>query len=118
MYQKSFDNIIRKLLNAELPHLKLPAVVLASVVTVRELPETFEQKVVYDDETGISRTGRITSHWQEYTLTVLDRFGNPDESFPPLPRVRSEKQFPAGSKVAVGLLYGELNPVIIGEALV
>ena len=49
-------------------------------------------------------------------LTVLDRFGNPDPDYPPIPQVRSRKQFQQGTVVAAALPYGELTPSIIGEA--
>ena len=55
-----------------------------------------------------------TAHWNEYTLTVVDRWGNEDESFPPLPGVRSKGQYKAGAFVAVAMAYGD-SPAIIGE---
>ena len=51
----------------------------------------------------------------QYKITVLDRFGNPDEAFPPLPEIKSRKQFQEGSIVAAAFLYGELVPALIGE---
>ena len=70
--------------------------------------------VIHNDETGSSYKGHITAHWNEYTLTVVDRFGNVDETFPALPGVRSKAQYKAGAVVAVALAYGD-SPAIIGE---
>ena len=53
--------------------------------------------------------------WYEYKLTVLDRFGNPDEAFPTLPEIKSRKQLREGAVAAVAFLYGELAPALIGE---
>ena len=52
----------------------------------------------------------IVAHWYEYTLRVVDRFGNLDAKFPELPSVRSKKQFQRGATVTIGLAYGDLSP--------
>lgn len=92
------------------------AVVYATVSKATQLGETFnlEDLVIHNDETGSSFKGHITAHWNEYTLTVVDRWGNEDESFPPLPGVRSKGQYKAGAFVAVAMAYGD-SPAIIGE---
>ena len=97
-------------------HAKSPAVVYATVSKATQLGETFdlEDLVIHNDETGSSFKGHITAHWNEYTLTVVDRWGNEDESFPPLPGVRSKGQYKAGAFVAVAMAYGD-SPAIIGE---
>ena len=77
-------------------------------------PFDLEDLVIHNDETGSSFKGHITAHWNEYTLTVVDRWGNEDESFPPLPGVRSKGQYKAGAFVAVAMAYGD-SPAIIGE---
>ena len=88
----------------------------ATVSKATQLGETFdlEDLVIHNDETGSSFKGHITAHWNEYTLTVVDRWGNEDESFPPLPGVRSKGQYKAGAFVAVAMAYGD-SPAIIGE---
>ena len=48
------------------------------------------------------------------TLTVVDRFGNVDETFPAHPGGRTKAQYKAGAVVAVALAYGD-SPAIIGE---
>lgn len=90
--------------------------VYATVSKATQLGETFdlEDLVIHNDETGSSFKGHITAHWNEYTLTVVDRWGNEDESFPPLPGVRSKGQYKAGAFVAVAMAYGD-SPAIIGE---
>ena len=92
------------------------SVVYATVSKATQLGETFdlEDLVIHNDETGSSFKGHITAHWNEYTLTVVDRWGNEDESFPPLPGVRSKGQYKAGAFVAVAMAYGD-SPAIIGE---
>ena len=108
--------VAKKLIAQEYPHVKLPAVVYATVSKAAQLGETFEleELVIHNDETGSSYKGLITAHWNEYTLTVVDRFGNVDETFPALPGVRSKAQYKAGAVVAVALAYGD-SPAIIGE---
>lgn len=102
---------------ADYPHAKLPAVVYASVATVKRLDQyEIRDLVIYNDEHSTSRyRGHIVAYWYEYELTVLDRFGNPDKEYPPLPQIKSKKQFQQGAVVAVALPYGELAPSIIGE---
>lgn len=85
---------VDKIIAEDYPHLKLPAVVYATVM-------------------GQKSAGA----WNEYTLAVLDRFGNRDESFPTIPGVMSKLGFEAGATVAVALVYGDLTPVIIGEVV-
>ena len=119
MLEQMVKAVVDKTIAADYPHLRLPAVVDASVSSARELPETFEVKelVIYNDDSGGSYRGHIVAHWHEYTLAVLDRFGNKDESFPPIPGIKSKIQFQAGALVAVALSYGELSPAIIGEVV-
>ena len=116
MLEKMIQTVARKIIAQEYPHAKSPAVVYATVSKATQLGETFdlEDLVIHNDETGSSFKGHITAHWNEYTLTVVDRWGNEDESFPPLPGVRSKGQYKAGAFVAVAMAYGD-SPAIIGE---
>lgn len=84
--------------------------------TVKKL-DTYELKdlVIYNEDAGTRFRARIEAYWYEYKLTVLDRFGNPDQRFPALPQIKSKKQFQQGAAVVVALPYGELVPSIIGE---
>ena len=92
MLEEMVRAVIKKTAAADYPHMKLPAVVYARVVSVRP-----------------------AGSWLEYRLTVLDRFGNPDGTFPSLPQVRSKKRFQEGTIISIALPYGELAPVILEE---
>ena len=98
MLEQMMRAVARKIIAQEYPHAKNPAVVYATVSKATQLGETFdlEDLVIHNDETGSSFKGHITAHWNEYTLTVVDRWGDEDESFPPLPGVRSKGQYKAG----------------------
>lgn len=116
MLEEMVKAVVNKLIAEEYPHVKLPAVVYATVTQAKQLGETFEIKelTICNDESGGSYKGHIVAHWNEYTLAVVDRFGNADETFPALPGVRSRAQYKAGALVAVALAYGD-TPAIIGE---
>lgn len=116
MLEQMVKAVVRKFIAQEYPHAKSPAVVYATVSKATRLDETFEleELVIHNDETGGSFRGHITAHWNEYTLTVVDRWGSKDESFPPLPGVRSKAQYKTGAFVAVAMAYGDA-PAIIGE---
>ena len=116
MLEEMVKAIIKKSIAADYPHLKLPTVVFASISSATKLDAyDVEELVIHNDETGSSFKGHITANWYEYTLTVLDRFGNPDANYPALPGIKSKKQFKPGALVAISLPYGDLNPAIIGE---
>lgn len=83
---------VSKIIAEDYPHLKLPAVVYAAITQRDSVGE-----------------------WCQYTLAVLDRFGNRDGRFPAIPGVMSKMSFRIGDTVAVALAYGDLSPVIIGE---
>lgn len=110
---------VAKLIPQDYPHLKEPAVMYATITGARKLEETYEldDLVIYNDESGGSYKGHIVAHWYEYTLRVVDRFGNLDAKFPELPSVRSKKQFQKGATVSIGLAYGDLSPTIIEEVI-
>ena len=104
MLEEMVKSIINKTLETDFPHLVLPAVVYATVTAAKKLPETYEVNELV-----------IVAPWWEYTLEVIDRFGNRDEDVPILPGIKSKKQFEAGATVAVAMAYGDLAPAIIGE---
>lgn len=111
--------VVEDVLKQSYTHLVTPAVLLARVSSVKELTDTYEvEKLdIHNDGGGGSYRGRIVGRWQEYTLTVVDRFGNEDSSFPPLPNVRSRIPLQAGVLAAIALPFGDLTPVIIGEVV-
>lgn len=117
MLEEMVKSIINKTLETDFPYLVLPAVVYATVTAAKKLPETYEvnELVIYNDETGGNYRGHIVAPWWEYTLEVIDRFGNRDEDVPILPGIKSKKQFKTGATVAVAMAYGDLTPAIIGE---
>jgi len=86
--------IIKKVLAQEYPHTALPSIVYASVASVSD-----------------------RGTYYEYTLTVLDRFGEADGDYPPLPGVRARESYEAGTAVLVAFPYGEISPQIIGEVI-
>ncbi len=107
---------IEKKLSTDYSHLKLPAITYAKISSAQKLDAfQWEELVIHNDDTGNSFQGHIEVHWYEYTLTVLNRFGSPDMTYPVLPRIRSRKQFQEGAIVAAAFPYGELTPSIIGE---
>lgn len=116
MLEKMMQAVARKIIAQEYPHAKSPSVVYATVSTATQLAETFELNnlVIYNEAKGEVFPGRITAFWNEYTLVVVDRWGNRDESFPALPGVRSKAQYKVGAVVAVAMAYGD-SPAIIGE---
>ena len=89
MLEEMVKSIINKTLETDFPHLVLPAVVYATVTAAKKLPETYEvnELVIYNDETGGSYRGHIVAPWWEYTLEVINRFGNRDEDVPILPGI-------------------------------
>ena len=117
MLEEMVKAVVNKVIAQDYAFLKTPAVLYAVVTKAAKLGETFDCKdlVIHNDETGTSYRGHITANWYEYTLTVLDRFGNPDDDFPTIPGIKSKSQFKAGAVVAVALPYGDLTPSIIGE---
>lgn len=120
---KQLEQFVKKVvvdvLQQSYTHLVMPSVLLARVSSVKELPDTYEiQKLdIYSDENNSSYRGHIVGRWREYTLAVVDRFGNEDSGFPPLPGVCSKIQLQAGALAAIALPFGDLTPVIIGEVV-
>ncbi len=111
---------ITRIFAVDYPHLKLPAVVYATVIRAQELAETYEVKELRITDEDYDRTfnAHFRAHWYEYTLRVIDRFGNIDDTFPALPGIRSKIQLEAGATVAIGLAHGDVEPVIIGEVII
>lgn len=116
MLAEMIKAVIKKTIATDYPHLRLPAAALAKIDSVRKLdPYEIEDLTFYDDDEGKSCQGHMEASWYEYKLTILDRFGNPDEAFPALPEIKSRKQLREGAVAAVAFLYGELAPALIGE---
>lgn len=92
--EKAVKVAVRKQLAVEYPHLELPAAMLAEV-------------------TQLQLTGDV----YEYNLKILGKDGIPDTRFPEVPGVKSRVNVLVGSTVAVLLLYGDLNPIIVCEVV-
>lgn len=95
---------IKDLIATDYPHLVNPAVVHAQITSEKQIEVT-------NEKTGDRET------WNEYTLAILDCFGNIDNKFPPIPRVRSKQGFKRRSVVSVAFAYGDIAPTIIEEIL-
>lgn len=117
--EQVIKNVIKRVLVEDYPHLKLPAVVYATVIGTQELAETYEveELLITDEDNDRTFRAHYTAHWYEYTLRMIDRFGNTDDTFPELPGIRSKIQLEAGATVAIGLAHGDVEPVIIGEVI-
>lgn len=116
MLEEMVQIVMKKLIASDYPHLKLPAVVFAKVASAQKCGAyDITDLIITDESTGRVFPARITAPCYEYRLTVIDRFGNADSSFPALPGIKSKKQFQTGAVVAVALAYGDIDPAIIGE---
>lgn len=116
MLQEMVRAVIDKTIAQDYAFLKTPAVLYAVVTKATRLGETFsyDDLVIHNDETGTSYRGHITAHWYEYTLQVVDRWGNVDDTFPAFPDIRSRVQLKTGAYVSVAMAYGD-TPAIIRE---
>lgn len=117
MLKDAVRTVMKLAIDTDYPHLKLPAVMFARVVSARKCGTYDTEGLTITDETGgESFAARIKADLYEYRLEVTDRFGNADPAFPALPGIRSRKQFQAGDLAVVAFPYGDTDPVIIGEA--
>lgn len=116
MMKTFVHEVLREIIAREYPYLESPAVVFATITKAQRLDQTFTASgLTISNDSGTSRyNGHITAPWYEYELKVVDRFGNPDGDFPPIPGVRSKEQCEVGNVVAVAMAYGDI-PVILRE---
>lgn len=84
---------LQKEITASYPHLKLPAI-LAAVITTAQ---------------------RLDNGWSEYSLLLVDAGGTPDPAYPEIPNIRARLAVEQGATVAVGMLFGMLEPAILCE---
>lgn len=114
--ERMTKDVAEKLIAQNYPFAQNPAVLYATVTKAAQLGETFsyDDLVFHNDKTGTSCRGHIVARWYEYTLQVVDRWGNVDKDYPAFPGIRSKAQYETGAFVAVGMAYGD-TPVIIGE---
>ena len=116
MLEEMVKAVVNKVIAQDYPYLKTSAALYAVVTKATQLGETFsyDDLVIHNDETGTSYRGHIVAHWYEYTLQVVDRWGNVDKSFPVYPDIHSRIQLKTGAFVSVALAYGDI-PAIIRE---
>lgn len=88
MMNKAIDNKIAK----KYPHIQLPSVITARVISVTQSGDLYK-----------------------YDLKIIDKFGVIDNDYPTIPNVLSKLSFENNTVLVIALLYGELNPYIIGE---
>lgn len=111
--------VVEDVLKRSYPHLVTPSILLARISKAKDLSDTYkvQELDIHNDDNGGSYRGHIVACWREYTLTVVDRFGNTDSNYPALPGVCSRMQLQEGALAAIALPYGDLTPVIIGEVV-
>lgn len=118
MLEEFTTAVITKTLEQNYSHLKQPAVLHARVTQAAQLGTVFEYDVqVTNADAGTSFNAKITGHWYEYSVRILDKSGGVSDDYPEIPGVKSKVQAAVGATVAVALAYGDLNPVILGEVI-
>lgn len=71
-----------------------------------QYPPLLYAKVVHVQEASASRAA---------TLKILDKNKQPDSRFPEVPKVVTDISIEKGDVVVIALLYGELDPYILGR---
>lgn len=87
-------NEITNKINREYPHLKMPTAMYARI-------------------TGAAQQG--TDYI--YNIKILGKDLGYSSEHPEIPGVKSKLKIETGKSVVVLLMYGELNPFIVGEAI-
>lgn len=120
MLENMIRGVMDRKIGEEYPQAQLPPVMLAQVSAVSESGNIKEEhrqvQVELEDgprtvETVIRKKGYV------YSLRIIGRDGEPDSRYPVIPGVRSLIQADPGDTVAVAMLYGALDPYIIGEVI-
>lgn len=120
MLENMIRGVMERKIGEEYPQAQLPPVMLAQVSAVSESGNIKEEhrqmQVELEDgprtvETVIRKKGYV------YSLRIIGRDGEPDSRYPVIPGVRSLIQADPGDTVAVAMLYGALDPYIIGEVI-
>lgn len=94
MVEEMVKNVLEKQLDSKYPHLLLPMAMCAKIVTAAPMGDKYK-----------------------YSIKIVDKNGDTDDQFPEIPGVYSKLSFEVDQMVAILLLYGELNPYIVGEVL-
>lgn len=120
MLENMIRGVMDRKIGEEYPQAQLPSVMLAQVSAVSESGDIKEERwqvqVELEDgprtvEAAIQKKGYV------YSLRIIGRDGEPDSRYPVIPGVRSLVQADPGDTVAVAMLYGALDPYIIGEVI-
>lgn len=120
MLEDMIRGVMDRQMSREYPQAQLPPIMLAQVSTVSETGTGKEEhRQVQVDlidgpeiiEAVIHKKGYV------YSLRILGSNGEPDSRYPVIPGVRSLVQVEPGDKVVVAMLYGALDPYIIGEVI-
>lgn len=94
MLEEFVKTVFKNLIKTEFSHLELPSLMCAKIVKRKEI-----------------------STFYQYNLKILDENNQVDNSFPEIPNIKSRFNFQVGDTVAISLLYGKLNPYIVGEVV-
>lgn len=94
MLEEMIKSVVKKTIDTEYQHLLMPNILTAIIASA-------------------SHDGEIYT----YDLKILDKNGVSDDTYPIIPGVKSKLIFTTNSTVAIGLLYGQLNPYILGEVI-
>lgn len=111
MVQEMMQALLKKI-PEKYPHLRHPAVMKARITGKQETGE-WEEKLEVTDELG-TRECVLKRKKYLYTIQVLDSVDNADAAFPMIPAVSSRQELAIGEIIAVGLLSGKPEPVILG----
>ena len=120
MLENMIRGVMERKIGEEYPQAQLPPVMLAQVSAVSESGNIKEEhrqvQVELEDgprtvETVIRKKGYV------YSLRIIGRDGGAGQPVSRDPGVRSLIQADPGDTVAVAMLYGALDPYIIGEVI-
>lgn len=120
MLENMIRGVMDRKIGEEYPQAQLPSVMLAQVSAVSEsgnIKEEHRQVQVELEDGPRTVEAVIRKKGYVYSLRIIGRDGEPDSRYPVIPGVRSLIQADPGDTVAVAMLYGALDPYIIGEVI-
>ena len=120
MLENMIRGVMERKIGEEYPQAQLPPVMLAQVSAVSEsgnIKEEHRQVQVELEDGPRTVETVIRKKGYGYPLRIIGRDGEPDSRYPVIPGVRSLIQADPGDTVAVAMLYGALDPYIIGEVI-
>jgi len=94
MLSEMIRSVIGKTMQTDYPHILIPLAVKARVTKV------WGGAAIY-----------------QYNLQILNPTGADDEQYPEIPGVKSDVALERGETAAVLLMYGQLDPYIVGKAV-